>query len=255
MPGLLSEVTPVVLTRDEEANIGRTLAQLAWAREVIVLDSESTDRTRAIAESFPNVRFIVRRFDDLASQWSAAVSAVTTAWILTLDADYFVPEAFAREVDALVPDADGYEAEFVYAVEGHPLRASLYTPRAVLLRRGAFDFHMDGHTQRVRVHGRVGRLREKLVHDDRKTLRRFIARQKRYMRDEAAKLRATPWRSLGTAGKVRKLRVVAPVAVALHTLFVKRAILDGRAGWRYALERVIAELILSRALFGSSRRP
>src|SRR6266480_566483 len=67
MPGLLSEVTPVVLTGDEEANIGRTLGQLGWARQVIVVDSESRDRTREIAESFPNVRFITRPFDDLAS--------------------------------------------------------------------------------------------------------------------------------------------------------------------------------------------
>ncbi len=243
MPGLLSEVTPVILTRDEEANIGRTLAQLTWAREVIVLDSESTDRTRAIAESFANVRFAVRPFDDLASQWNAAVALATTNWILTLDADYFVPNALVHEIDALQPDADAYEAEFVYAIDGRPLRASLYTPRAVLLRRGAFEIFMDGHTQRVRVQGKVGRLRERIVHDDRKDLRRFIDRQRRYMRDEAAKLRAARWRDLPASGKVRKLRVVAPFAVALHALLVKRT------GWRYALERVIAELILSRELF------
>jgi len=245
MPGLLSEVTPVILTRDEEANVGRTLAQLAWAREVIVLDSESTDRTRAIAESFPNVRFVTRPFDDLASQWNAAVSMVTTEWILTLDADYFVPDEFAAEVDALPPVADAWEAEFVYAVNGRPLRASLYTPRPVLLRRGAFVIYMDGHTQRTRSLGITGRLSARIVHDDRKSLRRFIDRQKRYMRDEAAKLRALRWRHANTAARIRKLRVVAPFAVALHTLLVKRAILDGPAGWRYALERVIAELILS----------
>src|SRR6185436_13487106 len=100
MPGLLSEVTPVILTRDEEANIARTLGQLGWAREVIVVDSESSDRTRAIAESFANVRFLVRRFDDLASQWHHAVSLATTAWVLTLDADYFVPAGAAAEIDA-----------------------------------------------------------------------------------------------------------------------------------------------------------
>jgi glycosyltransferase involved in cell wall biosynthesis len=248
MPGLLSEVTPVILTRDEEANIARTLGQLGWAREVIVVDSESSDRTRAIAESFANVRFVVRRFDDLASQWRYAVSLATTAWVLTLDADYFVPAGAAAEIDALEPTLNGYEAEFVYAVEGKPLRASLYTARAVLLRRGTFDFYMDGHTQRVRVAGPVGRLRARLVHDDRKNLSRFVARQRRYMHDEAAKLRATPWRALNATGRVRKLRVVAPFAIAVHTLFVKRAILDGRAGWRYALERVIAELILSQEL-------
>ncbi len=247
---MLDRVTPLILTGDEEANIGRTLGQLRWARQVVVVDSGSTDRTPLIASSFPNVRFVTRPLDDLASQWTFAVSLATTPWVLTLDADYFVPDAVAAEIDALdpPPDVAGYDAEFFYAIHGRPLRASLYTPRAVLLRRGACAFYMDGHTQRVRVNGRIERLRSRIVHDDRKDLRRFIARQRRYMRDEAAKLRAAPWRSLGAVGKIRKLRVVAPLAVALHTLLVKCAILEGRAGWRYALERVLAELILSQEL-------
>jgi glycosyltransferase involved in cell wall biosynthesis len=252
---MLDRVTPLILTGDEEANIGRTLGQLRWAREVVVVDSGSSDRTREIASSFANVRFVTRALDDLASQWTFAASLASTEWVLTLDADYVVSDALAAEIDALRGDAEAYEAEFVYAVHGRPLRASLYTPRAVLLRRGAFAFYMDGHTQRVRVEGRMERLRARIVHDDRKDLRRFIARQRRYMRDEAAKLRAAPWRSLPLSGRIRKLRVVAPLAVALHTLFVKRAILDGRAGWRYALERVLAEMILSWELIGPSSRP
>jgi len=256
MPGFRAEITPVVLTRDEEVNIGRTLGQLHWAREVIVVDSESTDRTREIAASFPNVRIVVRRFDDFAGQWKYAISFVTTAWLLALDADYFVTDTLAAELDTLTPppEVDGYEASFRYAVHGRPRRGALYPPHAVLARRGVATFAMDGHAYRIGVAGRVERLRQPIIHDDRKDLRRFIARQKKYMHDEAAKLRAMPWRAAGGAGKIRKLRVVAPFAVALHTLFVKGAILDGRAGWRYALERVLAEAILSWELLRSSSR-
>ena len=254
MPGFLAEVTPVILTRDEEVNIERTLAQLAWARQVLVVDSESTDRTREIATSFPNVRLITRPFDDFASQWNHAISFVTTAWLLAFDADYFASDAFNAEVDALAPAADvgGYEAQFVYAINGRPLRGALYPPHAVLVRRAASAFVMDGHAYRVRVAGRVERLRTPIVHDDRKDLRRFLARQRRYMRDEAAKLRAAPWRTLNAAGRIRKLRVVAPFAAAMHALIAKRAILDGSAGLRYALERFLAEIILSRELFRSA---
>jgi len=202
------------------------------------------------------VRVTVRPFDDFAGQWNYAASIIATDWMLALDADYFVTDALAAELDAIAPppDVDGYEAAFRYAVNGRPLRGTLYPPHAVLVRRGAATFSMDGHAYRIGVPGRVERLRNPIIHDDRKDLRRFIARQKKYMRDEAAKLRATPWRRLNTAGKIRKLRVVAPFAVALHTLLVKRAILDGRAGWRYALERVVAELILSRELIRPSSR-
>lgn len=248
---MLDRITPLILTRDEEVNIGRTLGQLSWAREVIVVDSLSTDGTVEIARRFPNVRIVSRAFDSHAAQWSFGVEHVTTPWVLTLDADYFVPEAFMREIASLDPPADiaGYEARFVYAIGGRPLRAALYPPRPVLLRRSAFEIWQDGHTQRVRVDGRIERLRSPLIHDDRKDLHRFIDRQRKYMRQEAAKLRTTPWRALPVPGRIRKLRVVAPFATLFYTLFVKRTILDGGAGWRYVFERFIAECILSIELW------
>jgi len=250
---MLDRITPLILTRDEEANIGRTLAQLTWAREVVVVDSMSTDGTVAIAQQVPNARVVMREFDSHAAQWSFGVSQVATEWVLTLDADYFVPGSFVRELASLTPPLDlaGYEAGFVYAIGGHPLRSALYPPRAVLLRRGAFEIWQDGHTQRVRVNGRIERLRTRLIHDDRKDLGRFIDRQRKYMRQEAAKLRATPWRALPTLGRIRKLRVVAPLVTFFFVLFAKRAILDGRAGWRYAVERFLAETMLSIELFRS----
>lgn len=248
---MLDRITPLILTRDEEANIGRTLAQLSWAREVIVLDSMSGDATVEIARRFPNVRVVQRTFDSHAAQWAFGVAHVSSEWVLTLDADYFVSKAFAAELAALDPPPDlaAYVAAFVYAINGRRLRAALYTPHAVLLRRGTFEFWQDGHTQRVRVNGRVERLRERIVHDDRKDLRRFLARQKSYMREEAAKLRSTRWRALPMSGRLRKLRVVAPFATLAYTLLVNRTILDGRAGLRYAFERFLAEAILSRELF------
>ncbi|HEX3068158.1 MAG TPA: glycosyltransferase family 2 protein [Thermoanaerobaculia bacterium] len=248
---MLDRITPLILTRNEEANIGRTLAQLAWAREVIVVDSVSSDATAAIARRFPNVRLIERAFDSHAAQWAFGAAQVVTGWVLTLDADYYVPEAFVQEIANLDPPADvaGYEAAFTYAINGRPLRATLYTPRAVLLRQGAFEIWQDGHTQRVRVNGRVERLRTRLLHDDRKNLRRFIERQRAYMRREAEKLRATPWRRLPLSGRIRKLRVVSPFLILPYVLLAKRAILDGSAGFRYAYERFLAEWILSIELF------
>jgi glycosyltransferase involved in cell wall biosynthesis len=252
-PHLRADVTPVILTRDEEPNIGRTLAQLAWAADVVVADSFSTDRTVEIARSFPNVRVVQRALDDLASQWTFAVAQAKTPWVLTLDADYYVPEAFARELDELdpPPDVDGFEASFRYAIHGRPLRASLYPPRAVLLRGDRYRFYMDGHTQRVAVDGRVLPLRECLIHDDRKSFARFVERQKRYMRDEAAIIRRNERPTL--ARRIRKLRIVAPFAVAIHSLFVKGLILDGIPGLIYTWERFVAEVILSIELIRPAR--
>jgi len=248
---VLEQITPLILTRDEAPNIARTLGQLRWARDVVVLDSVSEDETVAIARTFPNVRVVERPFDTHAAQWQFGVAQVRTPWVLTLDADYFVPAEAVEEMAALAPPPDlaAYTARFRYAIDGRPLRAALYTPRPVLLRIGAFEIWQDGHTQRTRVLGRTEMLREPFVHDDRKSWKRFVERQRAYARQEAEKLRTADPSTLNAAARLRKLRGVAPFAVLAHTLFVKRLILDGRAGLRYAAERFVAEWLIARELW------
>ena len=84
----------------------------------VIVDSLSSDATVAIAREFPNVRVVERAFDWHAAQWTFGAAQVKTDWVLTLDADYFVPGSFVRELASLSPPPDlgGYEAGFVYAV-------------------------------------------------------------------------------------------------------------------------------------------
>ncbi len=71
--GFPDRVTPVILTFNEERNIGRTLARLGWAREIVLVDSLSTDATLSIAAGHPNVRTFERRFDSHGDQWTFAL--------------------------------------------------------------------------------------------------------------------------------------------------------------------------------------
>jgi glycosyltransferase involved in cell wall biosynthesis len=251
MSSFVDELTPVILTGDEEPNIGRTLEQLRWAHRVVVCDSMSRDRTVEIARGFSNVEVYERPMDDLASQWRFALEQVRSDWALTLDADYFVPPAFVSEIAGLQPEEQiaAYEAGFIYAIGGRPLRGSLYPARPVLLRRGRYDIFMDGHTQRVAVHGTTVPLHERLIHDDRKNFSRFISRQRRYMKEEAAKLLRADPRTLNRTARLRRLRVIAPLVVVPYTLLRKGLIRDGLAGLHYAFERFLAEAILSIELF------
>ena len=59
---MLDQITPLILTLDEEANIERVLSRLKWARDVVVLDSGSTDATRSLLANFPNVRCVEHKF-------------------------------------------------------------------------------------------------------------------------------------------------------------------------------------------------
>lgn len=245
-----ADLTAIVLTFNEAPNLRRTLEQLQWVPQVLVVDSFSTDETPAIAASFPNVRFVERSFDTFAGQCNFALEQVTTDWVLSLDADYILSDDFRREVAALEPagSTGGYRVSFKYVVFGRPLRATLYPPRTVLYRRARARYRDEGHGHRVQVDGAELPLRSAILHDDRKPMERWVAEQNRYMIAEAATLLATDLRKLKFQDGLRRGIVFAPLAVMFYTLFWKGLILDGWRGWFYVLQRVFAEMLLSLRL-------
>jgi glycosyltransferase involved in cell wall biosynthesis len=249
---VLADITPVILTYNESANIGRSLERLTWAREVVIVDSGSTDDTLAIAARFPNMRVVHRPFDSHSRQWKFATSetGVTSGWILRLDADYMMEPALRDEIAALVPDqaTAAYRIAFTYCMEGKPLRASLYPAQPVLFRRGREAFVQDGHTEKLRIDGVVVPLNNRLLHDDRKSIERWLQSQSRYQAAEAEKLATRPWSELSWPDRLRCTRVLGPVAVAVHCLFIKGLVFDGSAGLFYTAQRVTADMILSMHL-------
>jgi glycosyltransferase involved in cell wall biosynthesis len=253
---MLDQITPVILTYNEAPSMGRTLERLSWAREIIVVDSFSDDETTAIVEQTPRARVIQREFDSLANQWNFALSqaGISTEWVLALDADYLLTPQLVDELKNLQPTQEvcAYRANFVYCVNGRPLRGSAYPPVTILYRLQGARYRQDGHAHRVIVEGNVINLRSKILHDDRKSLSHWIRSQDKYMQLEKRKLLESEWHDLGCADRIRRLRVVAPFAIFVYCLFIKGAVLDGRAGLYYAFQRLLSELLLSLYLFEES---
>lgn len=249
---LFDRITPVILTWNEEANIGRTLAMLGWAREVVVVDSGSTDSTLAICKGYANVRVVSRDFDCHSNQWNAAVhdTGITTDWVLALDADYVLTAELVDEIKALSPadTVNGYRMGFRYCVDGHQLSGTLYPPVVTLYRRALGRYIQDGHTQRLQIAGLVGQLQHKANHDDRKPLGRWLQSQVRYAELECALLLSRSWGQLRWPDRLRSLIVITPWLVPLYCLTLGQGWRDGRPGLYYALQRGIAESVLSLIL-------
>ena len=246
----LTDVTPLVITYNEEANIARTLAAISWAQRIVVVDSGSTDKTLAILQAAPNVEVHTRPFDNFASQCGFGLAFIQTAYALSLDADHVMTPELVKEIAGIDPqDVAGWEAPFTYCIDGRPLRASLLPPRLVLFRTTSGAYENDGHAHRAVVSGRTERLRNPLRHDDRKPLSRWLAAQSKYLRQEAEKLTTTSWSALRWPDRLRRL-YLGPLLVLPYCLLVKGLLLDGRRGIYYSLQRLYAEGLLALRLAG-----
>ena len=253
---LLPSITPLILTFNEAPNLRRTLERLAWAKEIVVLDSFSTDETLDIVRSFPQARVVQRAFDSFASQCNFGLQQIKTEWVLSLDADYVLSEELVRELHGFKPNGDivGFSACFQYWICGHPLQASLYPPRVVLYRKDRACYHNDGHGHPVQIDGPTQSLDGLIYHDDRKPISRWLWAQHNYAALEVQKFLSAPPGSLRAQDRLRLWILPAPFVVLFYTLIIKRALLDGRAGWHYAFQRLTAELILSMHLLEAKLR-
>jgi glycosyltransferase involved in cell wall biosynthesis len=246
---MLDQITPIILTYNEAANIRRTLGALHWARDIVLVDSHSDDATVTIASQISQVRVFQRRFDCHQNQWNFALkeTGITTEWVLALDADYVLTPELVEEMKGLQPPAgvNGYQAKFTYCVYGKPLRGSAYPPVTVLYRRERAVYQQDGHTQRVVIDGVVRALDAPILHDDRKPLTHWLKSQDRYMRLEFGHLRQFENAELGFPDRLRKRQLLFPFVIFFYCLFIKDGIRDGWAGVYYAFQRMLAEILLA----------
>ncbi len=255
--GDMISLTALVLTYNEQENIRRNLEALVWVPKVIVVDSFSTDRTLEIARSFPNVQIVQRAFDNHANQWNAGLDRIDTEWALTLDADYVLTAELQEEIKKLEPASDLalYWGDFDYCVLGRPLRAHVYPPRVVLFRTKRARYVGEGHTQQLRVKGKLAKFKGKIWHDDRKPLNRWFQSRERNAELEARSLLEAKSEDLSRLDRLRKNGIIlAPMVMPIYLLLIRGLVFDGWNGWYYTFQRTIAEMMLALRLLEAKLR-
>ncbi|MES1254521.1 MAG: glycosyltransferase family 2 protein [Acidobacteriota bacterium] len=164
----MPKLSVTIITRNEAADIDRALASVAWADERIVVDSESTDDTAAIAGRLAT-RVVIRPWPGYVAQKNYAASIAAHDWVLSLDADERVTPELAAEIQALLSTEPAHAAFRVPRVTWHLgqwIRTTDWYPdcqfRLYDRRRAEWTgryVHED-----MAVQGTVGRLRGELHH-------------------------------------------------------------------------------------------
>lgn len=260
-------VSVLVLTYNEEVNLPGCLASIAWADDILVIDSFSTDRTVEIARG-AGCRVVQRKFKDFADQRNFGIDHGDWRhdWILHLDADEHVPAALREEIVEVVSRGEkpAYRVASKMMFQGRWLRhAGLFPWYQVRLgRRDTLRFVQTGHGQRETVASeQVGTLREPLEHYSfGKGLHDWFEKHNRYSTAEArhelelartgpgglsAVLAARD--AVGRKRALKRLFARLPFRPTIRFLYMylwRRGFLDGRAGLTYCRLLAIYEYMI-----------
>jgi glycosyltransferase involved in cell wall biosynthesis len=162
------KVSVTVITRNEADDIGEALASASWADELIVVDSQSTDDTVAVARKYTD-RIVVREWTGYPAQKNFAAAQATHDWILSLDADERVTPGLAAEIQRTLqrePDHKGFLIPRVTWHLGRWIRTTDWYPDPQLRLYNRRSAHWTGRYvhESLAVDGPVGRLRGELQH-------------------------------------------------------------------------------------------
>ena len=240
----------LVPTLNEERNLPTCLAAVAWADEVLVVDSRSTDRTVAIAAA-AGARVVVRTFDDWSAQKNWALAQCRHPWVLCVDADERVDPTLAQAIAALPaePLADGYRVARRNRFLGHPIQHSGWQGDQVvrLFRRDRGRFEGAIH-ERVVGLARVDDLAGALDHEPYATWGDYEKKLWRYARAGAraayaAGRRAGPWPML-----------IRPPVRFLRMYVAQGGFLDGGPGLALCGLSAVAVFLKYAFLWDATRR-
>ncbi len=257
-------LTVLMVTRNEELNVERSLASVhGFADQILVIDSESADRTREIAGRFADevrqLPYEHGRIIPWIFQWGLDHLPIRNEWVLILEADQALPPPLRAEIAALLArpaaaaEAAGYYIRRVQIFRGRPIRWGGYGHKYLLklFRRSLSELDPLEQDTRVYVRGRVGRLANPLEEWNRKEdailfyLEKHLRYAEAFAREELERRqKGIPWkltpRLFGTSDertlwlKARYQRLPLLVRPALYFLYryvVLLGVLDGSNGF------------------------
>ena len=227
----MSRVSVTIITLNEEANLSACLDSVKWADEILVVDSESHDRTVAIARDF-GCRVLINPWPGHKEQKNVAVDAASHEWILSVDADERLTPEIQQEVRKVFSDPDsmdGYKFPRKNYFLGKWMRYGGWNPDHVLRLfkkdKGRFG-GINPHDKVIISSGRVGHLPYPILHLTYTSFEQYLAKQDVYSRIGADELFKS-----GRMKRITSLSLTSKfIGKFLETYLWKRGCLDGLNG-------------------------
>jgi glycosyltransferase involved in cell wall biosynthesis len=227
------KVSAVIITYNESRNIRRTLAQLRWCDEIVIVDSFSTDNTLEICREF-GCSIFFKRFEGYGEQKKFAVSRAKNDWILCIDADEVLSDDLVREIRAAMERPSSY-AGYLFPMNlvflGREFRYGKESDRYFLrlFNRQTGNFNQALVHEKLELEGETTRLHGKMLHYSYANLRQWNEKCERYSSLSAAQ-----------AVKKGKKKSVFAVLTALpyyffRYYFLERNFLNGLEGFYWSV--------------------
>lgn len=228
------EISVVIITFNEENNIARAIDSVAWADEVLVVDSDSQDKTRQIAED-KGARVVVNKWPGFSKQKQFGTDNASFDWILSLDADEQISEKLRDELLRLksVPENDlaaGYKIPRLSYYMGKPIRHGGWYPdwqlRFFDRRNGTWKDLLIHESFQIKPAIPVGRLVGDINHFSIEN----ASYHHRMIGERYAPLAAQQMLKDGKTTSAMKIATTGPITF-FRTFFLKAGFLDGFAGF------------------------
>lgn len=232
----------IIITKNEAANIDECLASVAFADEIIVVDSGSTDATRDLAAARGAKVVLTPDWPGFGPQKNRALDLATCEWVLSIDADERVTPELAAEIQAVLrgaPPVPGRSPELLSAYRiarlsnfgGRWIRHSGWWPDRVLrlFKRGTARFKDVAVHESVITEHAVGTLKGHFLHYPYASLEHYIDKINLYSSEAAAMMHA----------RGRRTSVLGAWAHAFWTFvriyLLRKGFLDGKEGFILAM--------------------
>ena len=225
----MAKLAVLILTYNEEANIADCIQSAAFADEIVVVDSGSTDKTVELATSLGAHCVYKPMRDGFAAQRNFALTQTNLEWVLFLDADERITPALAEEIRWTVTagDRQSYEILRVNVMFGRPLQHGVYQPdwSLRLYPRDAVEWEGVVHEQ-AKVSVSVRRLRHNMFHYTYTNWERYFFKFNQY-----TTMMAEQMQRQGKQARFWQDIVLRPYIAFFKMFVIKKGFLDGRLGF------------------------